>query len=108
MALTKSQIVKQVNDLGFSKKQSAEIIETLLEIIKRSLKNREDVLVSGFGKFCVKDKSPRRGRNPATGEDLLLDARRIVTFRCSGKLRDRIEDRYKGYRIDRGIGTWDG
>ena len=91
MALTKSQIVKQVNDLGFSKKQSAEIIETLLEIIKRSLENREDVLVSGFGKFCVKGKSPRRGRNPATGEELLLDARRIVTFKCSGKLRDRID-----------------
>ena len=91
MALTKSQIVKQVNDLGFSNKQSAEIIETLLEIIKRSLENGEDVLVSGFGKFCVKDKSQRRGRNPATGEDLLLDARRMVTFKCSGKLRDRID-----------------
>ena len=91
MALTKSQIVKQVNDLGFSNKRSAEIIETLFQIIKRSMENGEDVLVSGFGKFCVKDKSQRRGRNPATGEDLLLDARRIVTFKCSGKLRDRID-----------------
>jgi len=91
MALTKSQIVKQVNDLGFTQKETAEIVENLLEIIKKSLENGEDVLVSGFGKFCVKDKSPRRGRNPATGEDLLLDARRIVTFKCSGKLRARID-----------------
>ncbi|MFP4533829.1 MAG: integration host factor subunit alpha [Desulfobacterales bacterium] len=90
MALTKSQIVKQVNDLGFSNKQSAEIVENLLEIIKTSLENGEDVLVSGFGKFCIKEKAPRRGRNPATGDDLILDARRVVTFKPSGKLRDRI------------------
>ena len=90
MALTKSQIVKQINDHGFSNKQSAEVVEALLEIIKASLENGEDVLISGFGKFCVKDKSPRRGRNPATGEDLLLDARRIVTFKPSGKLREKI------------------
>jgi len=89
MALTKSQIVKQVNDLGFSK-QSAEIIETLLEIIKRSLENGEDVLVSGFGKFCVKDKASRRGRNPATGDALMLEGRKVVTFKTSGKLRVRI------------------
>lgn len=93
MALTKSQIVKQVHDLGFSKKVSAEIVNTLLEIIKSRLANGDDVLVSGFGKFCVKDKAPRRGRNPATGEALHLDARRIVTFKASGKLRDRINNR---------------
>ena len=90
MALTKNKIVEQVNDLGFTKKKSVDIVESLLEIIKRSLENGEDVLVSGFGKFCVKDKSTRRGRNPATGDDLLLDARKVVTFKCSGKLRDRI------------------
>ncbi len=90
MALTKNKIVEQVNDLGFTKKKSVEIVESLLEIIKRSLEENEDVLVSGFGKFCVKDKSTRRGRNPATGDDLLLEARRVVTFKCSGKLRDRI------------------
>ena len=93
MALTKNKIVEQVNELGFTKKKSVEIVESLLEIIKRSLENGEDVLVSGFGKFCIKDKSTRRGRNPATGDDLLLDARRVVTFKCSGKLRDRINNR---------------
>ncbi|MFP4195040.1 MAG: integration host factor subunit alpha [Desulfobacterales bacterium] len=90
MALTKNKIIEQVNELGFTKKKSVEIVEALLEIIKRSLENDEDVLVSGFGKFCIKNKNTRRGRNPATGEDLLLDSRKVVTFKCSGKLRERI------------------
>ncbi|MFP4452529.1 MAG: integration host factor subunit alpha [Desulfobacterales bacterium] len=90
MALTKNKIIEQVNELGFTKKKSVEIVESLLEIIKRSLENDEDVLVSGFGKFCIKQKNTRRGRNPATGEDLLLNARKVVTFKCSGKLRERI------------------
>ena len=50
----------------------------------------DDVLVSGFGKFCVKEKRPRRGRNPATGQDLMLRERKVVTFKCSGKLREKI------------------
>ncbi len=90
MALTKNQIVSKVNDLGFTKKKSVEIIETLLEIVKRSLENGDDVLISGFGKFCVKKKNQRRGRNPATGTDLILKKRKVVTFKCSGKLRKRI------------------
>ncbi|MBS3756913.1 MAG: integration host factor subunit alpha [Desulfobacterales bacterium] len=90
MALTKNKIVESVNELGFTKKKSVDIVESLLEIIKRSLENDEDVLVSGFGKFCVKQKNTRRGRNPATGEDLLLNSRKVVTFKCSGKLRERI------------------
>lgn len=90
MALTKNDIVARVNDLGFTKKKSSEVIETLLEIIKRSLEEGEDVLVSGFGKFCVKDKKERRGRNPATGSELTLPKRRVVTFKCSGRLRNRI------------------
>jgi len=92
MALTKNNIVEKVNDLGFTKKKSVEIVESLLEIIKKSLENGEDVLVSGFGKFCVKNKARRRGRNPATGEDLMLEARKVVTFKCSGKLRERINN----------------
>ena len=80
MALTKNQIVSKVNDLGFTKKKSVEIIETLLEIVKRSLENGDDVLISGFGKFCVKKKNQRRGRNPATGTDLILKKRKVVTF----------------------------
>lgn len=90
MALTKNDIVTKVNDLGFTKKKAAEVIESLLEIIKKSLATGDDVLVSGFGKFCVKDKRPRRGRNPATGDDLLLRERKVVTFKCSGKLREKI------------------
>jgi integration host factor subunit alpha len=91
MALTKSDIVASIHELGLTKKKSVEVIESLLEIIKRSLESSEDVLISGFGKFCVKDKARRRGRNPATGEDLMLRSRRVVTFKCSGKLRDKID-----------------
>ena len=91
MALTKSDIVASVHDLGLTKKKSVEVIESLLEIIKRSLESSEDVLISGFGKFCVKDKAKRKGRNPATGEDLILRNRRVVTFKCSGKLRNKID-----------------
>lgn len=90
MALTKSDIVTAVQDIGLTKKKSVEVIESLLEIIKRSLESSEDVLISGFGKFCVKDKDKRKGRNPATGEDLILRSRKVVTFKCSGKLRNKI------------------
>jgi len=90
MALTKSDIVAAVHELGFTKKKSVDVIENLLEIIKGALEKNEDVLISGFGKFCVKDKSRRRGRNPATGDDLILRERRVVTFKCSGKLRNKI------------------
>jgi integration host factor subunit alpha len=68
------------------------LVETLLDLIKSRLSSGEDVLVSGFGKFCVKAKRERRGRNPATGEDMMLDARRVVTFKCSGQLRDKINN----------------
>ena len=90
MALTKSDVVTAVHDLGFTKKQSVDIIESLLEVIKCNLAKSEDVLISGFGKFSVKDKGRRRGRNPATGEDLILNARKVITFKCSGKLRQKI------------------
>jgi integration host factor subunit alpha len=90
MALTKSDIVATVHQLGFTKKKSVDIIEALLEIIKGTLERSEDVLISGFGKFCVKQKSQRRGRNPATGEDLILKERKVITFKCSGKLRHKI------------------
>jgi integration host factor subunit alpha len=90
MALTKNDIVAKVHDLGFTKKKSVEIIESLLEIIKSALEKNDDVLISGFGKFCVKNKNERKGRNPATGADLILRERKVVTFKCSGKLRDKI------------------
>jgi integration host factor subunit alpha len=91
MALTKNVIVEQLQtQLGFPKNQSVDITESLLELIKSSLASGDDVLVSGFGKFCVKEKRERKGRNPATGEDAILSARRVVTFKCSGKLRERL------------------
>lgn len=92
MSLTKDDIVRAMaKENGYSLHQSIEIIETVLEIIKSKLASGEDVLISGFGKFCVKKKKERRGRNPATGEDMMLEARRVVTFKCSGRLRDKID-----------------
>jgi len=91
MALTKAMIIDRIcNDCGCSKTKAAELMESILEAIKKSLKSGEDALISGFGKLCVKEKNERRGRNPATGNDLPLGARRVVTFRCSGVLKDRI------------------
>jgi integration host factor subunit alpha len=91
MTLTKIQIAESVqNQTGFPKEKSSETVETLLEIIKSTLASGEDVLVSGFGKFCVKEKNERKGRNPATGADMMLAQRKVVTFKCSGQLRDRI------------------
>ena len=91
MTHTKANIAETVAEQnGYPKNQSFEMIETLLEIIKRTIESGEDIMISGFGKFCVRDKKARRGRNPATGEDMMLGQRRVVTFRCSGKLRDKI------------------
>jgi len=94
MALTKARIVESIqNELEFPKIKSTEVIETLLELIKSNLESGEDVLISGFGKFCVNEKNERRGRNPATDEDLQLRARKVVTFKCSGRLRDKLNQK---------------
>jgi integration host factor subunit alpha len=91
MTLTKEHLVSAVAEAnGYPRNQTIELVETLLELIKSKLASGEDVLISGFGKFCVKKKRERRGRNPATGEDMMLEARRVVTFKCSGQLRDKI------------------
>jgi len=91
MALTKVDIANSIKrQFSFTKNQSFETIEILLEIMKKTLESGEDIMVSGFGRFCVKEKAERRGRNPATGGDLMLAPRRVVTFKCSGKLRDKI------------------
>jgi integration host factor subunit alpha len=91
MTLTKAQIVEKIAERnGLAKNTSTRIVGNLLEIIKHGLETGEDVLVSNFGKFCVKSKEQRRGRNPATGEDLPISARKVVTFKCSGKLKDKI------------------
>jgi len=91
MTLTKAQVIEEIRHRnGLTKIKSIEAVETLLEIIKSSLASGEDVMISNFGRFCVKEKKERRGRNPATGDDLMLESRKVVTFRCSGKLRDRV------------------
>jgi len=91
VALTKEKIIDSIYDqVGLSKSQSRTVVERLLEIMKQSLESGEDILISGFGKFVVKEKSARRGRNPQTTEDLQLRARRVVVFKTSGVLRDKI------------------
>lgn len=93
MTLSKDHLINSIrNDLDLPKTKSAELFESLLEIIKNKLVNGEDVLISGFGKFCVMSKRERKGRNPATGEDMMLGSRRVVTFKCSPVLRDRINN----------------
>ncbi len=92
MALTKIDIVETVAEQnGYTKERSVEMVETLLEIIKSALESGDDVLVSGFGKFCVKEKKERMGgRNFAAGEAMMMAARKVITFRCSRMLRDKI------------------
>jgi integration host factor subunit alpha len=91
MALTKADLINFLQqELTLTKNKSTQTVESLIEIIKSTLASGEDVLVSGFGKFCVNSKRQRRGRNPATGEDLMLRARRVVTFKVSGRLREKM------------------
>jgi integration host factor subunit alpha len=91
MTLNKADLTDAIyNQLDLPKTKSAQVVESLLEIIKSTLANGEDILISGFGKFCVREKGKRRGRNPQTGEDLMLGERRVVRFKCSGRLKERI------------------
>jgi len=93
MALTKTQVVDSVQErIGFSRKKSTELVEQLIGIIKDSIEAGDDVLISGFGKFCVKEKGVRKGRNPATGADMMLDQRKVVTFKCSSVLREKVNN----------------
>ena len=81
MALTKAEIVDSISDqIGFPKNHSFEIIEILLEIMKKTLESGDDVMISNFGKFCVKEKRERRGRNPSTGQEMILKPKKVVTF----------------------------
>jgi integration host factor subunit alpha len=92
MTITKADLISQVhaNNSKLTKIQARESVETVLEIFKASLENGDDVLLSGFGKFNVKGKSERKGRNPKTGESLMLEARKVVTFKPSGILRKKV------------------
>ena len=91
MTLSKDHLIKSIgNRLDISEIESSRLVEFVLENIKTSLSNGEGVLISGFGKFSVKKKAPRRGRNLFTGEDLPLDARTVVRFHCSEILKHKI------------------
>jgi len=92
MTLTKADLVQQIykNHDNLTKTQASEAVESFLRLSKDTLISGSDLLLSGFGKFNVRNKNPRRGRNPQTGEDLTLEARRVVTFKPSGLLRDKV------------------
>lgn len=92
MTVTKADLVDEVykNFKGMSKIQAADSVETFLSLSKSTLIEGKDLLISGFGKFNVKDKKPRKGRNPQTGNSMLLEGRRVITFKPSMLLRNRI------------------
>jgi len=88
MTLIKSYLINAIAEQNvFARKKSSEIVETIFELVNSTHESGEDVLISGFGKFCVKNKREPKGRNPATGDDRILGARRVVTFKCSKVLK---------------------
>jgi len=91
MTLTKANLIDCLcGKSELQKQKSTSAVESLLEIIKHTLESGEDVLITGFGKFCVKDKKERNGWNPQTGEGLVLRARKVVRFKYSVALRDKL------------------
>ncbi|EJP4949474.1 integration host factor subunit alpha [Escherichia coli] len=93
MALTKAEMSEYLFDkLGLSKRDAKELVELFFEEIRRALENGEQVKLSGFGNFDLRDKNQRPGRNPKTGEDIPITARRVVTFRPGQKLKRRVEN----------------
>ena len=89
MTLTKAEIVKSLHArTGFSKERCTELVENVFELMKQELEKGNDTLISGFGKWSVKQKNPRKGRNPQTGDELMLNGRKVVTFKCSRKLKE--------------------
>jgi integration host factor subunit alpha len=89
--MTKADIVEVVhNRTGFSKKESSEAVESILEILKEELENSQKVKLSGFGNFVIRQKDVRKGRNPKTGEEMEITARKVLTFKPSQKLKDYI------------------
>jgi len=96
VTITKTKLIESIwKKSELPKQESISTLESLIEIIKKTLESGEDLLISGFGKFTVKDKKKRKGRNPQTGNDLILDARRIVLFKRSDKLRKSLNDQKK-------------
>jgi len=99
MTLTKAKIVENLFAKNlFTKGESAQIIETLFELMKQALEHGDDVLISGFGKFSVRQKHQRTGRNPQTGESMALPPRTVVTFKCSGVLKEKVNRENKSIK----------
>jgi integration host factor subunit alpha len=91
MTLTKAIIAEEISKkMSYTSNESLEMVDSLLEIMKQTLESGEDVLISGFGKFSVKEKRERKGRNPQNGQPMMIAPRKVLTFKCSGKLKDRI------------------
>jgi integration host factor subunit alpha len=92
--MTKSDMVEKIYEkIGFSKKESAELVEMVFDIIKNTLETGEKIKIAGFGNFVVKEKADRRGRNPQTGEEIVISARKILTFKPSQVLKASINSK---------------
>ena len=88
MTMTKSDIVERIYDrVGFSKKEASEVVESIFELIKGRLEQGEKVKISGFGNFVVHQKRPRKGRNPQTGEEIIISGRKVLSFKASPVLK---------------------
>ena len=99
MTLTKAHVAQKIaDDCGFMKGEAAEVLEKLLDIMKKKLLTGEDVMISSFGKWHVRSKRPRRGRNPQTGREIVLDARRVVTWSYSPVLKKAVNEAGKGLK----------
>ena len=93
MTHTKEDIVQSVTKAGFTRSRAVDLVETMVDIIKDRLASGEELLISGFGKFYVRSKAARMGRNPKTGEEAVVSERRVVRFKCSPVLRDKINEK---------------
>jgi integration host factor subunit alpha len=93
VTMTKSDLVREVyENIGFSKKEASELVECVLEIMKSSLENGEKVKVSGFGSFLVRQKDPRRGRNPQTDQSIIISGRKVLVFKASPVLKNSLQE----------------
>jgi integration host factor subunit alpha len=94
-ALTKAQLAELLFDrIGLNKRESKDMIDAFFDLISKKLVEGEDVKISGFGNFQIRTKAPRPGRNPRTGQSIPIDARRVVTFHASHKLKDQIQNSF--------------
>ena len=92
MTITKDSLVEMIhNEIGLNKREAKELIESFFEQIKKSLEEGNDIKLSGFGNFNLRDKAPRPGRNPKTGQEVTISSRRVVTFKSGLKLKSKLE-----------------